>query len=275
MMVPTTNLDLTTELFGEKLFAPILVGPIAQMKTYHPDGELAAARGAAAARTTMIASSDSSDPIEKIAAEAKAGVWYQVFLEGDTGAVQARIKQAVSVGCKAVCLTVGAPHRSSKRNAIETRTAAPVLNWTVVDQIRQGLAVPFVLKGIMTPEEADTAVKRGVQGIVVSDYGGLLARGTVPPLEMLSAVVDAVGSRVPVMIDGNFRRGSDIFKALAFGARAVLLGRPVVWGLAGYGSSGVQSVLEMLQTEVARDLAQCGKPNLKAVDRTVLKVHEA
>jgi 4-hydroxymandelate oxidase len=272
MMVPTTGLDLSAELFGEKLFAPIIAGPMARLRTYHPDGDLAVARGAAAAKTIMIASSDSSDPIEKIAAEAKAGLWYQVFPEGDAAALQSRIRQAVNAGCKAVCLTVGTAYRNAGRNQMPA--AAPALNWSVVEQLRQGLSVPFVLKGIMTAEEADAAVKRGVQGIVVSDYGGLLTKGMAPPLEMLPGIVDAVGSRVPVMIDGNFRRGSDIFKALAFGARAVLLGRPVVWGLAPYGAPGVQSVLEMLQTEVARDLAQCGKPNLKAVDRTVLRVHE-
>ncbi|MEO8593969.1 MAG: alpha-hydroxy-acid oxidizing protein [Candidatus Solibacter sp.] len=275
MMVPTTKLDLTTELFGEKLFAPIIAGPMARLRTYHPDSEVAVARGATAAKALMIASSQSSDPIERIAAEAKAGLWYQVFPEGETSAIQAQIKQAVRAGAKAICLTVGAPYRNGKRNAQGTRAAAPVLNWSVVDQIRQGLSVPFILKGIMTAEEADAAVKRGVQGIVVSNYGGILAPGLAPPLEMLSGVVDAVGRRVPVLIDGNFRRGSDMFKALALGASAVLVGRPVVWGLAAYGAEGVQSVLEMLQTELARDMAQCGKPNLKTLDATVLKVHEA
>ena len=105
--------------------------------------------------------------------------------------------------------------------------------------------------------------------------GPRVTPGLAPPLEMLPGVVEAVGKRVPVMIDGNFRRGSDMFKALALGARAVLVGRPVVWGLAAYGAEGVQSVLEMLQTELARDMAQCGKPNLKTLDATVLKVHEA
>ncbi len=141
--------------------------------------------------------------------------------------------------------------------------------------MRQGLSVPFLLKGIMTAEEADAAVKRGIQGIVVSNYGGLLTRGMASSIEMLPAIVDAVNGRAPVLIDGSFRRGSDIFKALAFGARAVLIGRPALWGLAAYGADGVQSLLEMLQTEVGRDMGQCGKPNLKAIDRTVVKIHEA
>lgn len=270
MNVPTRDLDMTTELFGVKMFAPILVGPTAEQQNYHPDGELAMAQGASAAKTVMIASANSSYPVEKIAAEAKAGLWYQVFPETDIKAVQTRIQHAVASGCKAVCLTVGAPYRNGR----QANTAIPALNWSIVDQLRQGVNVPFLLKGIMTPEEADAAVKRGVQGIIVSDWGGLLTKGMAPPMETLPAIVDAVSGRAPVLIDGNFRRGSDIFKALAFGARAVLIGRPVLWGLTAYGAPGVESVLQMLQTEVARDMAQCGKPTLKTVDRTVVKVHD-
>ena len=145
----------------------------------------------------------------------------------------------------------------------------------MIDQIRRGLGVPVVLKGIMTAEEANEAVKRGIDGIVVSNYGGLLNKGLVSPMEMLPAITDAVAQKVPVLIDGGFRRGSDIMKALAFGARAVLLGRPALWGLAAYGADGVQSVLEMLQTELGRSASQAGKANVKAIDRSVVKVHQA
>jgi isopentenyl diphosphate isomerase/L-lactate dehydrogenase-like FMN-dependent dehydrogenase len=149
------------------------------------------------------------------------------------------------------------------------------LNWNVIDQLRQGLSVPFVLKGIMTPEEAEAAVKHGVQGIVVSDYGGLLSKGMAPAIEVLPSIVEAVGGRVPVLVDGSFRRGSDIFKALAFGATAVMIGRPAMWGLAAYGADGVQSVIEMLQTDLGRDLGQCGTPTLKLISRAHVKVHLA
>jgi 4-hydroxymandelate oxidase len=145
----------------------------------------------------------------------------------------------------------------------------------MIDKIRQGLGVPVVLKGIMTAEEAMEAVKRGIEGIVVSNYGGLLTKGLVSPMEMLPAIADAVAGKVPVLIDGGFRRGSDIMKALAFGARAVLVGRPALWGLAAYGAEGVQSVFEMLQTELGRSASQCGKANVKAIDRSAIKVHQA
>lgn len=278
MMISTTEMDMSVDLFGQKMFAPIIVGPIARQQQYHPDGELATARGASAAKAIMVASSDSSFPIEKIAAETKYGLWYQAFPEADANALRARIQQAVKAGCKAVCITVGTPFRDAKRAsgpAQLAKMAPAALNWSVIDQIRQGITVPVLLKGIMTPEEADVAVKRGVQGIVVSNYGGILTKGMATSIEVLPSIVDAVGGRVPVLVDGGFRRGSDIFKALALGATSVMLGRPVMWGLAAYGADGVQGVVEMLQTEVGRDLGHCGTPTLKAINRTHVKIHQA
>jgi len=266
MMVPTTHLDLTISLFGEKMFAPVMVGPIAHLQNYHPDGEVGMVRAASAAKSWMVVSSESSLPLEKIAAESKTTLWYQVFPEEDLSAVRAKMDRAVKAGCKAVCITVGAPIPNSK-----TR---PPVSWTTIDQIRNGIGVPVLIKGIMTPQEADAAVKRGIEGIVVSNYGGLLTPGMASSMEMLPSIVAAVGGKAPILIDGSFRRGSDIFKALAFGATAVMVGRPVVWGLAAYGPEGAQQVLEMLQTEVARDMAHCGKPTIKDIDRTVVKLHE-
>jgi 4-hydroxymandelate oxidase len=153
--------------------------------------------------------------------------------------------------------------------------ASPAVSWSAIDQLRQGIGVPFLLKGIMSPEEAQSAVQKGVQGIVVSNYGGLLTPGLASPMEMLPAIADAVAGRVPVLVDGGFRRGSDILKALVLGAQGVFLARPVMWGLSAYGAEGVQGVLEMLQTELGRSIAQCSKPNLKALDRSVVKIHQA
>jgi 4-hydroxymandelate oxidase len=278
MMISTLEMDMSVDLFGQKMFTPIIVGPIARQQQFHPDGELATARGASAAKAVMVASSDSSFPIDKIAAEAKAGLWYQAFPDADANALKSQIQQAVKAGCKAVCITVGAEYRNAKPAsgpAQLAKMAPSALNWNVIDQLQQGLSVPFVLEGIMSPEEADAAVKHGVQGIVVSDYGSLLTKGMAPAIEMLPSIVDAVGGRVPVLVDGSFRRGSDIFKALAFGATAVMIGRPAMWGLAAYGADGVQSVVEMLQTEVGRDLGHCGTPTIKAISRAHVKVHLA
>ena len=271
------NLTLSSTLLGGPVSMPLLLSPTGGTRLFHPDGELATARGASAAKAVMVVSSDSSFPIDKIAAEAKAGLWYQAFPGADANALKSQIQQAVKAGCKAVCITVGAEYRDAKRAsgpAQLAKMAPAALNWNVIDQLRQGLSVPFVLKGIMSSEEADAAIKHGVQGIVVSDYGSLLTKGMAPAIEVLPSIVDAVGGRVPVLVDGSFRRGSDVFKALAFGATAVMIGRPAMWGLAAYGADGVQSVVEMLQTDLGRDLGQCGTPTLKAISRAHVKVHQ-
>jgi 4-hydroxymandelate oxidase len=116
-------------------------------------------------------------------------------------------------------------------------------------------------------------VAAGVQGMVVSNYAMNSIPGVASPIEMLPSIADGVGGKVPILIDGSIRLGSDVVKALALGAQAVLLGRPVLWGLAAYGAEGVQSVVELIQSEFARDMAMCGKVNVKAVDRTVVKIH--
>jgi 4-hydroxymandelate oxidase len=264
MMVNATKLDLTTELFGQRMFAPVLVGPLSQQKRFHPEGELATARGATAAKATMVVADQSSCPVEQIAdqtvKDAKAVLWYQVWPEGDIEAVRTRVRTAVAAGCKAVILTMGVP-------------GATAWDWSAIDRFRQGLSVPLVLKGIMRPDEARAAVERGVQGIVVSSYVGASNNALAAPIAVLPAIADAVGGKMPILIDGSFRRGSDVLMALALGARAVLVGRPVLWGLAAYGADGVQHVIEMLQTETARDMAMCGRPTIESIDRTIVKIH--
>jgi isopentenyl diphosphate isomerase/L-lactate dehydrogenase-like FMN-dependent dehydrogenase len=261
-MVNSTKLDLTRVLFGDSLYTPILVGPTAQQKRFHPEGELEMARGASAAKTAMVVSSRSSFPLEQIAAEAKgASLWYQVFPESDMSAVHAKAQQAVKTGCKAVCLTLGAGD------------APGAADWGAIDKLRQGLGVPFLLKGIMSPEEARTAVEKGVQGIIVSNWGDRTLTGVAQPIEVLPAVADAVGGKIPILIDGSFRRASDMLKALALGAQAVLLGRPPLWGLAAYGAEGVQTILELLQGELARNMAQNGRRDLGDIDRTLVVIH--
>ncbi|MGO9262929.1 MAG: alpha-hydroxy-acid oxidizing protein [Bryobacteraceae bacterium] len=255
IMVNTVKLDLTTELFGQKMFAPILVGPTSGQKRFHPEGELATVRGAAAAKTAMVVSSRASYPIQEIAAQAAATLWYQVYPEPDTDDERRAMDQAVQLGCKALCITAGGA------------------DWSAIDRLRRRAGLPCVLKGILSPEEARAAMARGIDGMVVSNYGGPAASGMAAPMEVLPAIADAVGGKAPILIDGSFRRGSDILKALALGARAVLLGRPVLWALAAYGSAGVQAILEMLQTELARDMAMCGQPDLNSLAPNLVKIH--
>ena len=259
--VNVERLDLTAELFGEKMFTPILVGPASHQDAFDPEGEIAMVRGAAKAQAAVVISSRSSQPIDKIAAEAKTPLWYQVYPEPDMAPVLSGVKQAVGAGCKVVCITVGAP----------TESHGAHMSWTVVDQIRRAAGVPVVLKGIMTAQEAQLAVEKGVSGIIVSNHGGIVP-GLAAPIEVLPSVVDAVAGKAPVLVDGGLRRGTDIVKALAFGARAVLVTRPALWGLAAYGSDGVDTVLKMLQSETARTMGNCCKVNLAMLDRTLVRI---
>lgn len=255
MMVNALNLDLTTALFGEKMFAPILVGPVADQKSFHPDAERATVAGAAAAKTTVVVSGRSSLPFEEIAAQTKTPLWYQV--EAEPGA-HARIAKAVDLGANAVCITAG--------------PGAPKADWDLLASLRQGIRVPVILKGVLDPSDARAAVERGFSGIIVSSHGSIVP-GLASPIEMLPSITDAVGRSIPILIDGGFRRGTDILVALALGAQAVLVARPAAWGLAAYGAEGVQILLRMLQTELARDMAMCGKVTVGDIDRSLVKIH--
>ena len=266
MMVDTSNLDLTTELFGQSMFAPILVGPASFQQKIHPEGELAMVRGASSAKAVVVLSSLSSYPIDKIVAEAQVPLWYQIFPGPDVNAARTQAQHAVKLGCKAVVITVGTPLAASSRTA-------PAPDWNAIDRLRQGLDVPVVVKGIVTPEEAGAALKRGVQGIVVSNYGGRYPRGAAPPLSALPGIADAVAGKMAVLYDGSLRRGTDILKALILGAQAVLITRPPLWGLAVYGAAGVQSVMEMAQTELARNTAMVGAVSPRSLTRGAIKIH--
>ena len=265
--VPTLQLDLSGDLLGQKLFSPIVIGPVADQKQFHPEGELETVRGAAAANAVMVVSSRSSVPLDQIAqaaAQAKTTIWYQVFPGADA---KAQIQKAVDAGCKALFITVGVAPGAAK-------TAAPAaIDWAAVDQLRQGVKIPIVIKGIMTAADAKLAIAHGAQGIVVSNYGAPTGASKRTTIDVLPGIVDAVAGGAAVLVDGSFRRGSDVLKALALGARGVLVGRPAMWGLAAYGAPGVETVVEFLQSELARDMGMTGKVNLAALDRTVLRIH--
>jgi len=265
LMVNCVDLDLTTEVAGQKLFAPIIVAPIADPRLFHPEGELATIRGASAAKAAVVVSSKSSTPVELLAKEATTSLFYQVFAADDTARDVSRAQAAVQAGCKAVTVTIGSTDRGAR----------PVgrSDWQAVEAMRRAVTVPIVVKGVMTVDDAKTATKTGAQALVVSSYGVAGAPGRPAPLDVLADIVDAVEGRGEILVDGGFRRGSDIMKALALGARAVLVGRPVMWGLAAYGADGVQAVLEMLQTELGRVMGCCGTPSLAAMSRAHVKVH--
>jgi 4-hydroxymandelate oxidase len=274
LMVNVSKLDLSTELLGEMMFSPIVVGPVSNQQTYHPDGEVATVTGAAAARALAIVSSRSSKPLAEIVSAAKTPIWFQLYPHSDVKVTIAAAQQALQTGCKAICLTVGVPYQPEAGARTLLQPSGNLsMNWAFIDQLRKSIKAPLILKGVMSPGEAQLAVSNGVHAIVVSNHGGMFTTGFAHPIEVLPTIADAVGGKIPILIDGSFRRGTDILKALALGARAVLLGRPSIWGLAAYGSVGVRGVLEMLQSELARNMALCGKPDIKSIDRTLVKIH--
>ena len=220
LMVDTTKLDLTTNLFGQSMFAPILIGPASQQKRFHPEGELAMARGAAAAQATLILSSQSSYPLDQI----PRPFWLQTTLREIKSATEAEV----------VVLTLP-PNQP--------------IDWAALSRLRQRI----VLKGLLRPADAEIAIARGIRGLILSAYGTPHSS-----IALLPAVARAVQHRIPVLVDGSFRRGTDILKALVLGASAVVVTRPPLWGLAAYGADGVQAVMELLQSELARNMSMIG-----------------
>jgi 4-hydroxymandelate oxidase len=221
------------------------------------------AGGASAGKAALVVSDRSDHPIEQIAAKAASSLWYQVYPEADAAALIGRIRQARAAGCKAVCLTVGSP-------ASDTSFA---VDWDYVDRIRQAADAPFLLKGVMSPEEALMAADKGVSGIIVSNHGGRLLPGIADPISVLPAISEALNGRIPILIDGGIRRGADVLKALALGATAALIARPALWALTAYGAEGVQKLIELLQTELAGDMTMLGAVTPADATRNHVKIH--
>lgn len=265
--IPTRDLDLTGTLFGDQHFTPIIVGPIADQKRFHPDGEVATALGASAAKAVMVVSSDSSLPLAAVAQAATTPLWVQVY--ANSPKVKDMLSEARAAKAKAVIVTVNAGRSAAGPATPESAR----IDWAAVDAVVKQASLPVIVKGVTRPNDAKEAVARGAKGVVVSNYRGGDATALVGTLLLVEPVVQAVGDQVPVLVDGSFRRGTDILKALAFGAKGVLIGRPVMWGLAAYGADGVQGVIEMLQTELARYMCMCGRPSLAAVDPSLVRVH--
>jgi 4-hydroxymandelate oxidase len=267
MNIPTRDLDLTSTLFGDQHFTPIIVGPIADQKRFHAEGEVAMARGASAAKAAMVVSSDASMPLATIAQAATTPLYLQVYAKSPK--VRDVLAEASAAKARAVFVTVNAGTSAGGPAA----PASAHIDWAAIDAVVKGTSLPVIVKGITRPQDAKEAAARGARGVVVSNYRGGNAAALPGTLLLIAPVVQAVGDQIPVLVDGSFRRGTDILKALGFGAKGVLIGRPVMWGLAAYGADGVQGVVEMLQTELARYMCMCGRPTLAAVNSNLVRVH--
>lgn len=295
VLVDVAERDLSTEILGQRVSMPILVAPTAFHQLADPEGEVATVRGAGRAGTIFCLSTLSNRPMEEVAAAASGPWWFQLYVYRDRGATAALVARAAAAGCSALVLTVDAPLLGRRERDVRNRfhlppglavanllpagyeglpergtsglqayvaeCLDPSLSWRDLEWLASLGELPILLKGVVHPEDARLAVEHGVAGLVVSNHGGRqldTAIATIDALPDVVAAVDRAGSDLPILLDGGVRRGTDVVKALARGARAVLVGRPVLWGLATGGEDGVSGVLEMLRTELDLAMALCG-----------------
>jgi 4-hydroxymandelate oxidase len=267
--------DLAVALLGRRAAQPVIVAPTAFHRLAHPDGELATARAAAKAGLIMVVSMASTVAIEELA-ETGADLWFQLYVQPDLGFTEQLVRRAEAAGCAAVMVSVDSPvfgrRERDLRNgfvdlppgmACAHMDGRPIafradLSWDHIDWLRSVTALPIVLKGVVHPQDARLAVDRGIDALAVSNHGGRQLDTVPATIELLPPVADAVGGTVPLLLDGGVRRGTDVLKALALGADAVAIGRPVLWGLTVDGENGVARVLDMLGAELDQALALCG-----------------
>lgn len=293
VLIDVSERDLSTAVLGAKLPAPIIIAPMAFQRMAHPDGELATARAADGMGWGMILSTLSTTTVEEVRAATSAPLWFQLYVFQDRGMTRALVERAEQAGCSALVLTVDTPILGRRERDVRNRFHFPPevsiahtmpggmqtlpeladdsglaahahrmlsssVSWGDIDWLRSFTKLPVVLKGILRADDAVLAVEHGAAGIIVSNHGGRQLDTAVATIRALPEIADAVSGQVAVLIDGGIRRGTDIIKALALGACAVLVGRPVLWGLALDGERGVTQVLEMLRDELDLAMALCG-----------------
>lgn len=297
VLVDASRIDTSLELFGERLDFPILLAPCAYQKLVHTDGEIAASRGAGAARAPFVVSTFATVALEEVASASDASLWFQLYVHPDQAFTRDLIQRVESGGYRVLCVTVDTPIlgiRDRERRAgfhlppgIERANLQslgssvtkmghfegggnytildPAINWETIAWIRSLTKLPVVLKGVLSPDDASLAVEHGASGIIVSNHGGRNLDTVPATIEALPRVVEAVDGKLPVLLDGGIRRGTDIVKALAYGAQAVLIGRPYLWGLGISGSQGIEQVVRILRMELEAAMALCGTPEISRI----------
>jgi isopentenyl diphosphate isomerase/L-lactate dehydrogenase-like FMN-dependent dehydrogenase len=300
MLAGVREADTSTTVLGLPLNLPVALAPTAFNRLGHPDGELAAARAAGAAGTLMCSSTIASSSLEEIAAAAAGPLWFQLYVYRDRDVTRDLVRRAEAAGYTALVLTVDTPRLGRRERDVRNRFTLPAdisirnlerygtpealrwtaasnfteyvhkllddsLTWESVDWLRTITALPIVIKGILTAEDAELCVQHGVSAIVVSNHGGRQLDGAIATMDALPEVVRQVAGRVPVLLDSGVRRGTDVFKALAVGASAVLIGRAYLWGLASDGEAGVRKVLEMFRSELELAMALAGCASVRAI----------
>lgn len=309
VLVDVSRRDLATTVLGQPVAMPVLVAPTAFHRLADPEGEVATARAAGAAGTVMILSTLSTSTVESVVAAASGPVWFQLYVYRDRKATEGLVRRAEAAGCRALVLTVDAPLLGRRERDVRNRFGLPPglavanllpegygemppaaadsglaayvasfldpsLTWRDVAWLRSITTLPLLVKGIVRPDDALRAAEAGAAGVVVSNHGARQLDTSPATIDVLPEIADALaahGHRVEVLMDGGIRRGTDIVKALALGARAVLVGRPVLWGLAAGGEAGAANVLRLLRDELDLAMALAGAPTVADVTRDLVR----
>jgi 4-hydroxymandelate oxidase len=295
VLVDVSAIDTRTTALGTAVAMPVLIAPTAAHCVAHPDGECATAQAAGRAGTLMIASTVSTRTLEDIAQAAtgaNAALWFQLYVYPTFEVAAQLVRRAEAAGYRAIVLTVDLPRLGNRERDRRNNVTIPPppyeeanlagvekfgqqwvpVTWDSLAWLRSLTTLPILLKGILTAEDALLAVEHGAAGIIVSNHGGRQLDTAIPGIEALPEIVEAVAGRCEVYVDGGIRRGTDILKALALGARAVLLGRPMLWGLAVNGADGAHHVLELLRRELELAMALAGRPTIPSIDRSLVRL---
>jgi len=295
-LIDVSHLDCSTTLLGQRLSTPILLAPAGMQALVRPDAELGTACGAGMAGVTMVLSSESNTSIEEVVRVATQPIWFQLYVPRDRGQARALIERVQAAGAKALCITVDSPVDGARNRQQRAKLVIPPeakfphyagitdpysgftldevrpahLQWPDIEWISSWAKIPVLLKGIMNPRDAGIAIKSGASGVIVSNHGGRCLDTLPATIDALPRIAAEVEGRIPVLVDGGIRRGTDVVKALALGATAVQIGRPYVYGLAVGGAQGVVHVVKILRLELLLAMALLGCRNIPAIDRSVL-----
>jgi isopentenyl diphosphate isomerase/L-lactate dehydrogenase-like FMN-dependent dehydrogenase len=307
-LVDVSKTDLRVNVFGSTWDSPIFLCPVGSQRAFHAQGELATARASQSQKVMQILSTVTSVAVEDVAKARGAAPWYQLYMPNSWSDTEKVVKRVEDAGCPALAWTVdllggrntetmerfkradtrdcsschpngmsaanvGGGTSSSNRpmfKGIDPAMNPPFATWAYVDRLKKLTKMKLLLKGLDSGEDAKLAVEHGVDGIIVSNHGGRSTETLRSTIEALPEVVDAVAGRVPVFVDGGFRRGTDVYKALALGARAVGIGRPYIWGLSAFGQEGVERVVELLRAELTMTMKQCGTPAIAQISRAIV-----
>ncbi|MBX3703608.1 MAG: alpha-hydroxy-acid oxidizing protein [Steroidobacteraceae bacterium] len=310
-MVDLSRIDMSVNLFGTTWETPIFLDPVGSQRAFHAEGELAVARAARAKKHLQFLSTVASTSVEDVTAARGAPIWYQLYPTDHWPITQALVRRAEAAGCPVIALTVdlqggsnrltaarsiardsrdcAACHTSRPPRWFEDMARKPMfkgldlsavtdmtpigMDWDYIRRLRDIWPRKLILKGIVTREDAELAVDHGLDGVLVSNHGGRAEDSGRASIDSLVEVVAGVRGRVPVLVDSGFRRGTDVFKALALGATAVGIGRPYIWGLASFGQEGVEKVLDILREELGIAMRQAGTRSLAEINRSFIVHH--